>query len=102
MALPRLAVLRCLPTSLPPSSPFCLPSLPFLPLLLQVVLPHPKQQEKDVVVFLDDALAAPTQEEAEQRGAVAALHRVQGDRALDRVLPRQYTQQWRDLEQQAS
>jgi hypothetical protein len=67
-----------------------------------VVLPHPKQQERDVVVFLDEALAAPSQEEAEQRGAVAALHRVQGDRALDRLLPRQYGQQWRDLEQQAS
>ncbi len=48
-----------------------------LPPRLQVVLPHPKKQELDVVVFLDEQQAAPSQEEAEQRGAVAALHRVQ-------------------------
>ncbi|PRW33164.1 P-loop containing nucleoside triphosphate hydrolase isoform A [Chlorella sorokiniana] len=66
----------------------------------KVVLPHPKKQELDVVVFLDDAQAAPSEEEAEQRAAVAALHRVQGDRALDRILPRPYVVQWKDLEQQ--
>lgn len=67
---------------------------------MQVVLPHPKQQDKDVVVFLDDSQAAPSEDEAEQRAAVAALHRVQGDRSLDRVLPRPYVQQWRELDQQ--
>jgi hypothetical protein len=64
------------------------------------VLPHPKKQELDEVVFLEDSQAAPSEEEAEQRGAVAALHRMQGDRALDRVLPRAYVQHWRELEQQ--
>ncbi len=44
---------------------------------MQVVLPHPKQQDKDVVLFLEDSQAAPDEEEAEQRAAVAALHRVQ-------------------------
>jgi ATP-dependent RNA helicase DHX57 len=64
----------------------------------KVVLPHPKQpSDKDVVVFLDDAHAAPTEEEAAQRAAVAALHRVAGDRALDRLLPRPYLAQWQEL-----
>lgn len=53
------------------------PALPPNHTIPQVVLPHPKKQELDVVVFLDDAQAAPNQEEAEQRVAVAALHRVQ-------------------------
>ena len=99
---------------------------------LQGVLPHPQQQDKDTVVFLDDAQAAGSEEEAEQRAAVVALHRVQvspacqsappalpepivmharltrapatlpmlpqGDRSLDRILPRPYVQQWKDLE----
>lgn len=55
--------------------------------LSQVVLPHPKKQELDVVVFLDDSQAAPSQEEAEQRAAVAALHRVQAGAAPLRIEP---------------
>ena len=143
----------------PRFSPFpiqlLLPTLALASCCVQVVLPHPKLQEKDVVVFLDDSQAATSQEEAEQRAAVAALHRVQvggacaalrhahavvstcrvfgrpatpcvssptafkasaipklstipisqsahsqGDRALDRILPRPYVQQWKDLDQQ--
>lgn len=44
----------------------------------KVVLPDPKKSEKDIVVFLPDSRAAKTTEEAQQRAAVAALHRVQG------------------------
>ena len=63
-------------TSIDPLLTFSLAILFPMP-CCQVVLPHPKQQDKDVVVFLEDAQAAPTEEEAEQRAAVAALHRVQ-------------------------
>ncbi len=67
-----------------------------------MVIPHPKNSDKDVVVFLDDAHAAPSQEEAAQRAAVAALSRVAGDRALERVLPRDYVPLWQHLGQQVS
>jgi ATP-dependent RNA helicase DHX57 len=63
----------------------------------KVVLPHAKVAEKDVVIFLDGAHAAATEDEAAQRAAVAALHRLAGERALERVLPREYTAQWRAL-----
>jgi ATP-dependent RNA helicase DHX57 len=64
----------------------------------KVVLPDPKGvAERDIVVFLDSSLAAPEGEEAQQRGAVAALHAVQGDRALDYVLPARYRMVWREL-----
>jgi ATP-dependent RNA helicase DHX57 len=65
--------------------------------LAKVVLPHPKQQDKDMVVFLPEAYAADTDDEAQQRGAVAALHRIAGDRALERTLPPQYAALWRAL-----
>ncbi|KAG2486676.1 hypothetical protein HYH03_014607 [Edaphochlamys debaryana] len=60
----------------------------------KVVLPDPKKQEDDVVVFLDEAWAADDEAEARERGAVAALNRVQGDRALERILPRPYVPLW--------
>lgn len=41
-------------------------------------MPDGKNQERDVVVFLDEAHAAEDEREARQRAAVAALHRVQG------------------------
>jgi len=64
----------------------------------KVVLPDPKGvADRDVVVFLDSSLAAGDGEEAAQRGAVAALHAVQGDRALDYVLPARYRMVWREL-----
>lgn len=54
-------------------------SMLHLPLCLpQVVLPDGKNQERDVVVFLDEAHAAADDREARQRAAVAALQRVQG------------------------
>ncbi|KAL4527192.1 hypothetical protein Ndes2526B_g09099 [Nannochloris sp. 'desiccata'] len=65
--------------------------------LAKVVLPHPKQQDKDIVVFLPEAHAAESDDEAQQRGAVAALHRIAGDRALERTLPPQYGALWRSL-----
>lgn len=64
----------------------------------KVVLPDPKGvAERDIVVFLDSSLAAPDADEAAQRGAVAALHAVQGDRSLDYVLPARYRLVWREL-----
>jgi len=65
--------------------------------LSKVVLPHPKQQDKDIVVFLPETHAAESDDEAQQRGAVAALHRIAGDRALERTLPPQYAALWRAL-----
>lgn len=63
----------------------------------KVVLPHERQSEKDIVVFLQDKYAATDEEDAKQRGAVAALHRIAGDRALERVLPGQYRTLWQEL-----
>ena len=69
----------------------------------KVVLPDPKGvADRDVVVFLDASLAAADADEAAQRGAVAALHAVQGDRALDYVLPARYRLVWRELGDKAA
>ena len=65
--------------------------------LCKVVLPHHKQSEKDVVIFLSEKHAAENEDEAQQRGAVAALHHVAGDRSLERTLPPQYVALWREL-----
>lgn len=53
-----------------PHLPHCPPHL----LIPQVVLPDAKVSERDVVVWLEAGQAAGEAEEAEQRGAVAALH----------------------------
>jgi hypothetical protein len=56
-----------------------------------VVLPDLKKADADVVVFLDRAApGCASAEEASERGAVAALHRVAGDRQLHLTLPRQF------------
>ena len=47
-----------------------------------------------MVVFLDEAQAAPTSEEAQERGAVAALARVAGHRNMQRVLPPLFQAAW--------
>ena len=60
----------------------------------QVVLPDNNRSENDLVVFLDERFAAPDAFEAEQRGAVQALHRVAGDRQLHLTLPPQYRDLW--------
>lgn len=62
--------------------------------LEQVVLPDPKGGDKDTVVFLEEAQAAPTAEEAQERGAVAALARVAGHRNMQRLLPKAYQTAW--------
>ncbi len=64
-------------------------------------MPDVKESNRDVVVFLDAKHAAGSAEEAGQRGAVAALARVAGERALHRVLPRAYCDLWQDLAAQA-
>ena len=66
----------------------------------QVVLADPKDRDKDVVVFLETAHQIANIEEAGQRLAVTALHRVNGDRALHRVLPEQYRSLWHQLGEQ--
>jgi hypothetical protein len=55
----------------------------------RVILPDPKLpgSDKDVVVWLDASFACGSEEEAGQRGAVAALQHVAGERSLDYVLP---------------
>ena len=57
---------------------------------MQVVLPDEKHADRDIVVFLDEAQAAGTSEEAQERGAVAALARVAGNRNMQRVLPQDF------------
>jgi hypothetical protein len=54
-----------------------------------VVLPDPKLpgSDKDVIVWLDAAFACASEEEAGQRGALAALQAVAGERSLEYVLP---------------
>ena len=59
-----------------------------------MVLPDDKDNDKDIVVFLDAGHATATEEEAQQLGALAALHRLAGDRAMHRILPMQYLQIW--------
>ena len=67
----------------------------------QVVLADPKDRDKDVVVFLGaEQQPAGRPEQAEQLVAVAALHRVAGERALHRVLPPAYRPLWADLDVQ--
>jgi hypothetical protein len=64
----------------------------------KVVVPDAKGvADRDLIVWLDSSLSARDAEEAAQRGAVAALHAVQGDRALDYVLPSRYRVVWREL-----
>lgn len=58
------------------------------------MLPDPKGGDKDTVVFLDDVQAAPSPEEAQERGAVAALARVAGHRNMQRLLPKAYSSAW--------
>lgn len=64
-----------------------------------MVLADPKDRNKDIVVFLGSEHQAEgtLPDEAEQRAAVTALHRVAGDRALHRVLPQVYLPLWQEL-----
>lgn len=62
--------------------------------LMQVVLPDQSNADKDIVVFLDEAQAAPTSEEAQERAAVAALARVAGHRNMQRILPQAFQPAW--------
>ena len=62
-----------------------------------MVLADPKDRNKDIVVFLASEHQADAPDEAEQRAAVTALHRVAGDRALHRVLPDAYRPLWQEL-----
>ncbi len=48
-------------------------------------------------MFPDERHAAPDAAEAEQRAAVAALHRVAGDRQLQLLLPPQYREMWEEI-----
>lgn len=63
-------------------------------ILMQVVLPDQSNADKDIVVFLDEAQAAPTSEAAQDRAAVAALARVAGHRNMQRILPQAFQPAW--------
>jgi hypothetical protein len=65
-----------------------------------VVLPDPKHpgSDKDLVLWLDRDCAAPSEEEAMQRGAVAALVAVAGQRSYDYLLPQRYKPLWGELQ----
>ena len=63
----------------------------------KVVLPHPKRSEDDVVLFLDRKDAASSEDEAQQRAAVLALHRIAGNLSLERTLPPSYVPLWNAL-----
>lgn len=52
---------------------------------------------QDIVIFLPDQHAAEDAGEAEERGAVAALERVAGERQYDLLLPKTYVPLWKDL-----
>ena len=70
--------------------------------MAQTVLPNPKDRDKDIVVFLDEAQAADSSEEAQERCAVAALARVAGHRNMQRVLAQPYQAAWAWCVQQVS
>lgn len=63
----------------------------------KVVLPHPKRSEDDVVLFLDRKDAASSEDQAQQRAAVVALHRIAGNLSLERTLPPSYVSLWNEL-----
>ncbi|GIL84569.1 hypothetical protein Vretifemale_13233, partial [Volvox reticuliferus] len=68
--------------------------------ICKVVLPDEKRREDDIVVLLDEKYGAEDEQQARERGAVAALHRVQGDRALERILPKEFVSMWTELGEQ--
>ncbi|QDZ20021.1 DExH-box ATP-dependent RNA helicase [Chloropicon primus] len=63
----------------------------------KVVMHDPKKKENTIVFFLDRELSADTKEEACQMAAVVGLHRVAGDRAMHRVLPKTFLSLWDQL-----
>ena len=69
-----------------------------------MILPDPKHPgtDKDIVVWVDHKYAAPTEEEAEHKGAVAALHQLAGNRSLEHVLPARYKTFWGALGEEVS
>lgn len=61
----------------------------------RVVLPDPKHKsENDLLIKLPDDLRCADETEAQYRASVVMLHRVQGDRALERILPAPYVPLW--------
>jgi ATP-dependent RNA helicase DHX57 len=67
----------------------------------KVVLPHAKRSDNDVVVFLDSKHACKSEQEAQQRAAVVALHKIAGNRSLERTLPPSYVDIWASLNERA-
>ena len=61
------------------------------------MLPDTKRPDADTVIWLSEEHAAPDAEAAEQRGAVAALQQMAGDRTFHRILPPEYRPLWEAL-----
>ncbi|GAQ91802.1 ATP-dependent RNA helicase A [Klebsormidium nitens] len=66
----------------------------------RVVIPDPKDSEKDILLWWNEG--APNSEAAQQAAAVAGLHAVAGERRMDRILPDEFREQWRGLDEQAA
>lgn len=67
-----------------------------------MVLPDPARpgSDRDLLVWLPGSVAADDEDEATQRGALAALAAVASDRCYERVLPGRYRGLWADLSKQ--
>ena len=67
----------------------------------KVVMRDPKNDDKSIVCFVDRDAPCATKEDAIQAAAVVGLHRVAGERALHRVLPKEYLPLWDALHAKA-
>ena len=63
----------------------------------QVVLVDTKRNDNDAVIWLSEEHAAGDEAAAEQRGAVAALQQMAGDRAFERIIPAEFRPLWAAL-----
>ncbi len=68
----------------------------------QVVLPDKVHQDRDEIIFLEEAHAAEDDTSAQQRGAVAALARVARDLPLERVLPLEFRPLFTSISEEAT
>lgn len=65
---------------------------------------RPWHTQTQLVIFANPVIhapGAPNSEAAQQAAAVAGLHAVAGERRMDRILPDEFREQWRGLDEQA-